>query len=320
MPIQILVGNNEQSIRETIKAFKKNLQSDWFAFNYHEYSPANLGEALSTARTPPFGDVQRLVIIPSCQFNNVQQWGVAQLEQLQDITRLPPTTTLVFIGTALDKRLKHAKLLLTHGTLQEHLLVDPWKTDAIQVSIQTMAEQIGVSLSAQQLAYLTEAIGNNTLRAHQQLLKLKLYGTVPDIETLRSLVPAQTQTSLQLADSLRRGNPTQAVLLLKALLDQAEHPNVVIATLITQFRTWLWIRCALAQKTAPSNHEVAKICSIANPNRVYYLKQDVAATSIAQLSRAITLLFELDVELKQGAKRDLMINRLIAIAHLFTPT
>lgn len=318
MPVLTLVGDDRYAIQQQLKSFKERLNTNWRDFNYHTYPPANLTDALAAARTPPLGDQQKIIVVENCQFTNVQQFGEKQLEQLTAIAHIPNTTILVFTASTIDKRLKLAKLLTKHGKLQELRLLEPWKTDAIAQSIGSQARDLGLQLTPAQLTYLGQAIGNNTLRAHQELTKLKLYsngGPLSQAE-LESLVPCQTQNALQLAEAIRRGESTRVATLLQALLDQAEYPLVITATLITQFRTWLWVKCALTQGIE-NNQQIAQLCGVGNPGRVYYLRQEVAHASVRALSQALTLLFELDLSLKQGLRPAAMLPVLIAITQRF---
>lgn len=318
MPVFTLVGDDRYAIQQQLKSFKQKLNTTWRDFNYHTYPPANLADALAAARTPPLGDQQKIIVVEDCQFTNVQQFGEKQLEQLTAIAQIPNTTILVFTASTIDKRLKLAKLLTKHGRLQELRLLEPWKTDAIAQSIGTQARELGLQLTSAQLTYLGQAIGNNTMRAHQELTKLKLYsnGNPLSQADCESLVPCQTQSALQLAEAIRQGNSTRVATLLQSLLDQAEYPIVITATLITQFRTWLWVKCAIAQRI--ENHQqIAQLCGVGNPGRVYYLRQEVANASVRALSQALTLLFELDLSLKQGLRSAAMLPALISITQRF---
>ncbi|MDF5725880.1 MAG: DNA polymerase III subunit delta, partial [Rhizonema sp. PD37] len=168
--------------------------------------------------------------------------------------------------------------------------------------------------------YLALAIGNDSARAESELQKLAIYGSDRRLTNteVQALVLSQTQNSLQLAQAMRENNPRKAMTLLDELLENAEFPLVICATLSTQFRTWLWVKAASANGVKLDN-EIAKVCQITNPKRVYFLLKEVAAISIKALVQAVTFLQELEVSLKRGAGADSMLPAILAIARLFKP-
>lgn len=86
------------------------------------------------------------------------------------------------------------------------------------------------------------------------------------------------------------------------------------ATLITQFRTWLWVKSALASATPLRDTELADCCGISNPKRLYYLRQEVSEISIQFLTRTVAELFSLENHLKQGALPEVILPILVKIA------
>jgi DNA polymerase-3 subunit delta len=86
--------------------------------------------------------------------------------------------------------------------------------------------------------------------------------------------------------------------LLLELLAIGTFPLAICATLIAQFRTWLWVKAAIVGGVK-QDAEIARICQIANPKRVYFL--------------------DLEVSLKLGGKGDSMLPAILAIAQLFSP-
>jgi DNA polymerase III subunit delta len=105
--------------------------------------------------------------------------------------------------------------------------------------------------------------------------------------------------------------------LLHELRSRAEISRVVLSTPLTQFRTWLWVKCALSDQPRRKDTEIAQLCGIGNPNRLYYLRQEIAKTPTIALTQAVTWLFELEGDLKQGANSDVIMPALVGITMLF---
>ncbi|MBD2612588.1 DNA polymerase III subunit gamma/tau [Nostoc punctiforme FACHB-252] len=175
-------------------------------------------------------------------------------------------------------------------------------------AIATQAKKIKLVLSKDAVEYLAEAIGNDMTRAATELCKLCIYGNGKQLELaeVKELVPCQTQNSLQLASAIRQGESNQVLHLLDDLLSRSEPLMVIVATLLTQFRTWLWVKSAMSATGyayvfgVKKDSELAQLCSISNPNRIYYLRQEVANTSINALAKAVTMMLNLEMSIKRG--------------------
>ncbi|KAM3101047.1 DNA polymerase III subunit delta [Phormidesmis sp. 146-12] len=316
MPTYLLIGEDTYSIQQKLAVFKSKLDSTWLAFNFHIYGPEALAEAIATARTSPLADIKRVVVVENCQFN---QFGEQQLEILQMLPSLPTSTTLILTGKSIDKRLKVAKHLLKHGELQEFEIIPPWRTDLIEAAIANRARQQRLALAQPVVAYLASAIGNNLARMDSELTKLKAYanGQSLSLAEVKRLVSSTMHSSLQLAEAIRKGDMALTMQVLHELRSRAEVPLVVLSTLLTQFRTWLWVKCALNDQTRRKDTEIAQLCGVGNPKRLYYLRQEVAKTPIIALTQAVTSLFELECDLKQGANPDVIMPALVGVARLF---
>ncbi|NEO99567.1 MAG: DNA polymerase III subunit delta [Symploca sp. SIO2E9] len=315
--ITILVGDDRHAIEREIAAFKADTNPTWRYFNCHQFSCNELESAIACARTTVFGDGKKVVVIEECNF---RQFGEEGFKILECLCQLPETTHLIFTAHSLDKRLKVSKHLLKYGKLMEFTLIPPWRKDLIATSIATQAKAVNLRLSKDAVNYLAEAIGNDTARCCMELKKLAVYANGNPITKaqVQALVPCTTQTSLQLVASLRQGKVTQVATLLHELLARAEYPLVIVATLITQFRTWLWVKASL-DKGMNKDHEIAQLCQVGNPKRMYYLRQEVKDASLRSLAQALTLLLDLEVALKSGAGIERMLPVLLGVVHLFKP-
>ena len=309
--ITILVGNDQYAIEREIKAFKAKTNPQWRNFNFHRFSAQELESAIICALTVAFGEGTKLVVVENCDF---KQFGSTGLSILECLSRLPDSTDLVFVAPSIDKRLKVAKYLLEMGELKEFSLIPPWRTDLIANSIKAQAQELKLQLTSKVINYLTKAIGNDPTRSYRELTKLAVYANgnrVTDAQA-QALVPCTAQTSLQLAEAVRIGQAGSVVSLLNSLLARAEFPLVIVATLITQFRTWLWVKAAI-NSAVKSDNQMAQLCGVGNPLRMYFLRQEVKGTSVRSLCGALTLLLDLEVALKSGADPEIILPALLRI-------
>lgn len=312
MPLFLLIGQDQYQIQQQITKLKARLNADWLAFNVHTYPAEQLSDAIATARTVPVFDDRRLVFVENCQF---QQFTERHFELLQDLA-LPAQTILVFTGHSIDKRLKIVKLLLKLGKLQEFDTIPPWRTDLIEGAIALQAKQQNLRLSQSVISYLATAIGNDRAQIDTEVAKLSTYadGKALTLANAKCLVPNTQSSALQLAESIRTGNTQKVVNLVTQLLLRSEAPLLILATLITQFRTWLWVKSALASATPLRDTELADCCGISNPKRLYYLRQEVSEISIQFLTQTVAELFSLENHLKQGALPEVILPVLVKIA------
>ncbi|MHC5897079.1 DNA polymerase III subunit delta [Nostoc sp.] len=316
--IVLLTGDDQHAIQEQLNQYKAEIDSQWLTLCYHRFPADHLDQAISVARTRSLTGGKKLVIVENC---HLKQWSDTELETLQQLVQVPEFTILVFVATNLDKRLKIYKHLVKYAKLFEFLLIPPWRTDLIEKAIATQAKKIKLVLSKNAVEYLAEAIGNDMTRAATELRKLYIYGSGRKLEfaEVKELVPCQTQNSLQLASAIRQGESNQVLHLLDDLLSRSEPLMVIVATLLTQFRTWLWVKSAIVSGVKKDS-ELAQLCSISNPNRIYYLRQEVANTSINALAKAVTMMLDLEMSIKRGAESKDLLLIILSVSRLFKLT
>ncbi|PSB15420.1 DNA polymerase III subunit delta [filamentous cyanobacterium CCP2] len=316
--IVLLTGDDQFAIRQKLEQYKSELDPQWLEFCYHRFPASALEQAISAARTPSLSGGKRLVVVEDC---NLKQWGDAQLESFQQLAQVPDSTTLVFMATNVDKRLKIYKHLIKYGQCFELSLIPPWRTDLIEEAIATQAKRMKLRLPKDAIEYLAEAIGNDMIRVASELCKLATHANGQSIHLteVQSLIPCQTQSNLQLAEAVRNGESEAVVRLIDELLARSEPVMVMVATLLTQFRTWLWVKSAISSGIK-NNTEIAQICNVGNPNRLYYLRQEVATMPIKSLIRAVTKLVDLEMSIKQGyVNANSILPFLLVITRLFQP-
>ena len=253
--ISILIGNDTYAIEREVEKFKTQTHPLWRDFNIHRFDASSLDAALSAAASVPFGGGNKLIVVENCDF---KQFGEMGLELLQILPQLPVTTHLVFTAAVIDKRLKVVKHLLQFGNLKEFTLIPPWRTDLIESAIATTAKQKNLSIARDAVSYLAVAIGNDSARRVSELEKLAIYAAGARItkEAAKILVPATTANCFQLAEALLKGQAVAAIKVLDELLSRAEFPLAIIATLQTQFKTWLWVKATI---NSDNNVLIAKL-------------------------------------------------------------
>ncbi|MCF2969800.1 DNA polymerase III subunit delta [Synechococcus sp. Nb3U1] len=304
MPVYFYWGEDHYRLLQAVQQLREQvLDPDWAAFNYDRLPPESTIAGLNQAMTPPLGAAARLVWLEDTHLT--QHCPEDLWEEVERIlAQLPPTTHLLLTTTSKpDGRLKSTKILKKTAIVREFQQLAAWDEEGILKQVHAEAAQRQLKLSPVAAQKLAEAVGNESRRLVMELEKLALFtaGQTDAItpEQIEALVPASAYNSFQLAASLRKGDLDQALVILTHLLDQNEPALKVLAVLVGQFRTWLWVRLLLDQGERDPK-AIAQKAEIGNPNRVYFLQKEVGSLKTATLLKAMQQLLHLEYGLKQG--------------------
>ncbi len=324
MPIYYYWGDDEFAIASSVQKLRDHtVDPNWASFNYsqHPDSADGLIEALNQAMTPPFGSGSRLVWLVNTTIG--QQCPEELLTQLKRTLPVIPEASVLLLTSPskLDGRLKATALWQKYAQIKEFALIPPWETKQLVQQVEKIAQEVGVKLTSSSTSLIAESVGNNTRQLYNELTKLRLYAgesqepISPEVVT--NLVQATSQTSLDLVKAIASGNTAQSLTLVAQLLNRNEPALKIVATLVGQFRTWLWVKI-MTQAQERDKKVIAQAAEIGNPNRVYFLQQEVSALNVNQLAATLPLLLELEASLKQGAQEmPLLQTKVIQLCQLF---
>lgn len=315
MPIHIYWGEDDFAMCKAIANLRSEiLDANWISFNYTIFGPDDPNaaiEALNQAMTPPFGAGGRLVWLMNSTVTQKSADNV--LSELQrTISVIPENSHLLITSSSKpDERLKSTKLLKKFGKISEFGLISPWKTDLLIKSVNDAAKSLGIKLTSNCAEFLVSAVGNDTRLLYNELGKLQLYSLDSnkplDVDTAAQLVRNSAQNSIQLANAIRMGNTGKALTLIADLMNASEPSLRIVATLIGQFRTWLWIKIMM-ETGERSSQAIASAAEVRNHYRIKYLQQEVQFLSVQQLISCLPILLELEINLKLGAAQTLTLQ------------
>jgi DNA polymerase III subunit delta len=329
MPVYLYWGEDHYRLNRAVEALHAQiLDPAWLSFNYDKIevsagsdATTQMMQGFNQAMTPPLGAGQRLVWLINPTLGRQDSDAVVS-ELARTLPALPETSHLLLTYSSKPNgRSKAIKLLQKQAQTQEFTPIPPWKTQLLIQAVKQAAAEVGVKLSTDAVELLADAIGNDTQRLYSELNKLQLYanGQTLSAGDVAQLVPATTQNSLQLADAIRQGQTSQALALITELLALNEPSLKITATLVRQFRTWLWIKLML-EAGERDERVIAKAAEVSNPKRIYFLQQDVQSLSSRQLRQVLQGLLELDVSLKQGQNSTSVLQtKIIELCQLCLP-
>ncbi|MDJ0590588.1 MAG: DNA polymerase III subunit delta [Pleurocapsa sp. MO_226.B13] len=309
MPTYLYWGEDDFAIARAVDNLQTQVvDSNWSQFNYHQIPgdlPEAIIEALNQALTPVFGMGERLVWLKEtnlCQ----QKPSAAILEQLKRTLEIIPDTSHLLLTTSKkpDGRLTSTKLLNKYALVKDFSSIPPWKTDLITTKVRQTAREIDLKLTPKAIAVLADSVGNNTRLLWNELEKLKIYRGddegVLDETAVTALVVCNTQNSLQLAEAIAAGKTESALSLVTDLINHNEPALKITATLVGQFRTWTVVKL-MEEAGIRDNKAIASAAGINNPNRLYFIRQEIQPLTAQQLLSALPLLLDLEYSLKTGA-------------------
>jgi DNA polymerase-3 subunit delta len=325
MPIYVYWGEDDFAMEKAVTALRDRILDPlWTSFNYTTFPPDQADaaiQALNQAMTPAFGAGGRLVWLINSTL--CQQCPENVLAELQRTLSVIPENSFLLITSRNkpDERLKGTKFLKKFAEFKEFSLIPPWKTDLLIQAVNEAAETVGVKLTSQTAEVLAESIGNDSRLLYTEMEKLRLFmdgNNKPlDVDTVTQLVRNTTQNTLQLAAAIKKGDTAKALGIVGDLMIAAEPGLRIVATLIGQFRTWLWVKMMM-ETGERDNKAIAQAAEINNPKRIYFLQQEVKAISLQQLISSLPLLLELEVSLKQGASETFMLQtKVIELCQLY---
>ncbi len=322
MVLDLYWGDDDFALNKAVTALKdKALDASWASFNFERIAaeqPEGALAGLTQAMTPPFGMGKRFIWLDEPPF--LQQASETVTQELErTLPQLLDSSVLIITSKKKPNgRLKSTKLLQKHAEVKEFSAIPPWKTDQITDKVRQAAKEVGVRLTRASGEFLVEAVGNNTRQLYNELEKLRLFGngrvrdrnasedgeTEPlELETVAGLITTNTQSSLQLASAIRMGDTGKALELVADLLGRNEPPLRIVATLVGQFRTWLWVR-VMTEAGERDEKAIAQAAGIGNPKRIYFLRQEISSLSQPQLLKAMPVLLSLESEIKIGREAE----------------
>lgn len=307
MPIYLYWGEDDFAIAKAVDQLQQRVDPNWLQFNYQKLlgdRNETIIEGLNQAITPVFGMGERLTWLEDT--NICQQCSTETLDELERTLSIIPENSHLLLTTTKkpDGRLKSTKLIKKHAVVKEFSLIPPWKIELIERKVKDFAKEIGIKLTPQAIKLLADSVGNNTRQLWNELEKLQIYQgekSAIDADLVSELVVCYTQNSLKLAAAIKDGKGETALELVTGLINLNEPALRIVATLIGQFRTWTIVK--LMQETGETDDRaIASAADINNPNRLYYIRQEIARVSAEQFITALPVLLELEYSLKRGAE------------------
>ena len=321
MPIHLIWGDDYASTESEIESLiKKIIDPAWISINCTRLNgsdPDQATQALEEVRTPPFGTGGRVVLVKSSPFCNGCSTELAKC--FEEILEAIPNNTHLILNNQNkpDGRLKTTKALKSLIKKQKayeksYLLPAIWDDAGQKLLVERTAEMLGLELSNDGKSRLVEAIGNDSTRLKSELEKLALLASASkknidtsqkkifiSTDTIHALVEGLATNSLQIGESLLKGEIGKAIGQINSLLDKGEPPLRILATLTSQVRGCLWVTLLESQGENDVGI-IAKAAGIANPKRIYVIRKQLKGMKPKRFIQLLESLLEIEAAIKMG--------------------
>ncbi|UCE62598.1 MAG: DNA polymerase III subunit delta [Nitrospirota bacterium] len=252
-------------------------------------------EILNYAQEISFFSSRRLIIVKWVE-KLANRHGEALIPYLQNPN---DSTTLVFVGTKLDGRLKWAQTLKKHATVVD---CAPLYENQRLSWVKQQAGQLGIKLDDNASQALAETAGEGLYVTRGELDKLANYlppstkASAKDVEAIRGMEPGASVFDLTTA--IGRGDRGRALFIVSKNLELGEAPLRILGALVWQVRRIWKAKSLIAQGTNQS--QIARVLGIP-PFRATEFFRQIQGWSESQCAQAWDLFWKSDAALKGGA-------------------
>ncbi len=322
MPIQLIWGDDDVACEKAIASLiQQIIEPAWSNINLTRLDGSDLSQAsqaLDEVRTPPLGGGGRIILVRKSPFCNACPSELAS--RFEDILELIPKETHLILNNPNkpDGRLRTTKALqkLIKSNLvieQRFVLPTVWDEAGQQELVERSAKALGLELEPAAKLKLVEAIGNDSSRLNSELQKLSLYAENSmhqeqsinnnlfiSVKTVNALITGVTTNALEVGNYLLKGNPTEAISLLDALLESGEPALRILATLTGQVRGWLWVSL-LELEGEKDVAVIAKAAGIGNPKRIYVMRKQLKGKQPKNFLGLLNSLLQIEAAIKRGS-------------------
>ena len=321
MPIHLIWGDDyEASNREIEEIINKVIDPSWKSFNYSQIDgndPKQNLRALEEVQSAPLGNGGRVILVRRSPFCN--GCSIELANKLEQAIKLIPDNTHLILNNSNkpDKRLKITKLI--DKNIQSNLLSKeksftlplPWDINGQRNLVKNILFKLNLKMNHETIDLVVESIGNDSSLINTELQKLSLLSEAVDKnsnpnkpreiskELVTKLIQNNSTNALEIANLLLKGERIIALKKIQSLLNNGEPPLRLIATLTGQSRGWVWVHL-LDSHGNKDVKEIAKLAGIANPKRIFVIRNQIQSKSLEELLEMMKNLLKIEASIKSG--------------------
>lgn len=305
-PLYLVVGEDDLLRDSALAAIKQATLGEGGEFNYELFygdEASGIDIRNSVAAVPVFAE-RRLVVV-----KGAEKLTARESEALLDCVNDPVnSTTLVFVSSKLDGRLKFSQALTRAAVMVD---CAPLRDTQVPSWIACEAKRLGLRLEEAAAHVLHESYGASLYGIRRELEKLASYVppdrsvTPDDVHLLRGMDPGASVFDLTRA--IAEGRRERVLSILARNLEAGESPLRILGSLAWQYRRLWKVKESLAN--GGREGEVARSLRM-DPWKV---RSFLDRFSEPHLRSALQLFFETDGKLKggSGSRPSMVLERLL---------
>lgn len=310
-PYYLLCGEEDYLKSQALSKLKTAILKDGLDMNYLYLEGKKFKEEdfLSFGQTMPFLAEYRLAVLKDTNF--FKESCESFIDALNAIS---PTTIVIFVESACDKRNRLYKLVKEKGYVSELNTLDE-KSLLIWLKKRFMEE--GKKISDRDISYFLECIGKDMNQLKNEAEKLCCYVGEKDLITrqdMDEIMVFQVEGKVfDMLSAIGNRNRQKAMELYHDLLAVKEPPMKILFLLVRQFN--LMLQTKSARQAGLSNSEIAQKVGIP-PFAVGKTLEQAKQFEIEKLHAILEECAEMDLKIKQGMIKDQMALEVLIVSFL----
>jgi DNA polymerase-3 subunit delta len=254
-----------------------------------------LPEIIDIAETMPFFATRRVILAENTGL--FKSGGDALAEYLE---RVPESTVMVFVESAVDKRSKAYK---TVGKVGKCLEFTPLSQQDIKQWIGVQCKREGKQISLETAQFIIDQVGDEMQTLSKEMEKLLNFTMNKDVITKEDVeeicVMKVTSQIFKLTDAIAAGNQKAALDYYYDMLELGEAPLYILAMINRQFDLMLQVKTILLRGHADRN-DVMQGMGFKSPYQADIYMRQCKAFPLEYLKKTLRDSADLEVQMKTG--------------------
>lgn len=306
--IYFFYGDEEFSLSNEIKKFKKELDPNFIEMSYKYYNNPKFPDLIAAIRTQPMMFGKMLLEINCLSYlsgkkSDENGFDDSQLKQLTEaLDNCNENLDIIFTALIppdsqkkIDKRKKIFKIFAKYNP-KEFVQIPSYKTAELESWIKQRAKTKDLKISDSVVSDILIQIGSNLRMLDSELEKLKIYaGDKPITKEMVKEICVTNEDLFIFADYLISENKTKALEEYQKLLTK-KHPLEILSVLHTLLHSKIQIK---ANSSKYSADEIAKMINM-HPYRVKLEIGKLKNTSLKNLVKLKQNLTTAEYKIKSG--------------------
>lgn len=269
-------------------------------------SDVSLGDLFLNLSTPSLFSAFKCVHIksPSFLLKTLEKKEISLFESVLQVASLEGISLILSHEGSLDQRKKQIQLLKKSTSFQEYHAFKPWEQDKLWGFMKEKASALGKTLSKEGMSLLELMIGPQLFVLDLEIEKLATYvGSRPLITDVdvKALAGSMHLDIFKLGDALKQKKLKEGLLCLQSLLKQGEDPIKLLGFLSSTYRFYLQLLSGSVSRL--SDADLARLTG-KNPFFIKRILGDLSLNyTLDQLKKALTVLADVDFEIKSGLSK-----------------